>query len=115
MISSPLAIVSELGTVVSSGWGLILATAAIVAGVGVATNRYRIEWPAAWFAASGLSIYAITLWWIVFTGGTSGLTQAFMVSAAVLFMVTRALFCAAHAAKLRTIHSGETGPTHVSN
>lgn len=110
---SPFTIVSELGTLVVYGWGLLTMVCAFVAGLGIALNRYRLEWAAAWFAASGLSVYAITLWWLVFTGETTRLTQASIVSAATLFMVTRALFCAAHAAKLRALHAGETDSIHV--
>lgn len=113
VLYSPLTIVSELGTIIVYAWGTITMIAGLVAGIGVAADRYRVEWAAAWFAASGLSVYMSTLWWLVFAGETTRLTQAFIVTAAILFMVTRALFCAAHAAKLRAIHSGETGGIDV--
>lgn len=114
VLSSPRALVVELGTLITYGWGAVLAVAALIAAIGVVANRYRWEWSAAWFATSGLSAYALTMWWLVFTGGTAMVTHAAVVSGATMFTVTRALFCAAHAAKLRAIHSGETGPTHVA-
>ena len=113
VLRSPLTIVSELGTIIVYCWGSVLTLAALTAAIGVAVGRYRIEWAAAWFAASGLSVYAATLWWLVFAGETTRLTQASIVSASVIFMVTRALFCAAHAMKLRAIHTEETGSIHV--
>lgn len=110
---SPLTIASEMGLRVMYALGGMSVIAAMSAMFGVAAGYYRVEWSAAWFAAAGFSAYAITLWWLVFTGETTRLTQASIVSAAIMFMVTRALFCAAHAAKLRALHSGETSPTHV--
>lgn len=113
IVLSPLTIVSKLGELLLYGCGAITALASLFAAFGVAANFYRIEWPASWFAASGLSPYVVTLWWLVFSGEWTRLTQACVVSAAILFMVSRALYCAAHAAKLRAIHSGETGGINV--
>lgn len=113
IVLSPLTIASELGQVLLYLCGAVTATAGGFATVGVAANRYRIEWPAAWFAASGLSFYGVILWWLVFSGEWTRSTQACSVSVAILFMVSRALYCAAHAAKLRALHSGETGGIDV--
>lgn len=113
IVLSPLTIVSKLGEIVLYGCGAVTAAASLLAAFGVVANRYRIEWAASWFAACGLSPYAVTLWWLVFSGEWTRLTQASVVSAAILFMVSRALYCAAHAAKLRAIHTGEMGGIDV--
>lgn len=108
-LASPIIIASPIGDTLGHVWGVVAFIAAIVAATGIAFNRYRLEWASAWFAASGLSVHTTILWWLVFTGDTLRLSQAAASSALVLFTITRALFCAAHASKLRTLHTGETG------
>lgn len=109
---SPLSLIVELGPVVTHLWAVGLMIASAIALLGVAMNKYRFEWVAAWLAAVGLFPYVTTIWWLVSIGQTGHLTQAFMLSSLLVFMVLRANFCSAHAARLRSIHV-ETGSTRV--
>ena len=113
IVLSPLTIVSELGGIAIYAAGAIGLAFSLIATWGVAVDRYRFEWAPAWMAASGFSVYGATLWWLVFSGEWTRLTQASVVTAAILFMMSRALFCAAHAARLRSLHSGDTGNLDV--
>lgn len=104
VVVSPLTIVAELGRLIVYGWGSIVAVSALIAVYGIVANRYRFEWVGAWMAALGIVPYVLTVWWLVFGGETTRLTQAFIVAALMGFFVHRALSCAAHAAKLRALH-----------
>lgn len=106
---TPATIENELGTQLTYGWGGIAAVGSVVALFGVAMNRYRLEWVAAWFSAGGLWMYGMVVWWLVITGSQTRLTQGFFITALLVHVVSRAVFCAAHAAKLRTA-TVETGP-----
>ena len=110
----PAVATSEFGVYVAYAWGSISAIAAAAAAVGSLLNSYRIEWVAAWFAASGMSVYTLMLWWLVFSGAARFLTQAFLSTAVIMFMVSRALAGAARAAKLRAAHL-DTGGVNVQS
>lgn len=110
---SPNTIVSELGTIITTIWAVTVTVASVVALLGVVFDRYRLEWVSSWFAFMGLMPYVATIWWIVTTGELTRLTQAFMMTSLLVFMILRAEFCAAHAAKLRTMHTTETGGIRV--
>ncbi|QGJ92708.1 hypothetical protein QDA04_gp38 [Microbacterium phage Megan] len=94
----------EMGPLVAGMMGGVLALAALVAVVGIARQRYRLEWVAAWMASAGFVPYVITIWSLTITINVSWLTAAFIASIALVFFVFRALSCAAHAAKLRIVH-----------
>lgn len=104
IIVSPNTIVAELGILVVFGWGSIAAVSSVIAALGVLFKRYRWEWWASWFASAGIVPYVGTVWWLVFAGETTRLTQAFLVSSLMAFFALRAQLCAAHAAKLRVMH-----------
>lgn len=110
---TPMTIVREVGETVTDSAGLAMAAAALVAAIGVCFDRYRLEWAASWFAATAIVPYVITVWWLVFTESGSRTTQAFFMSALLVLITLRAQFCAAHAAKLRTMHEETTGSIHV--
>lgn len=101
---SPYTIIAEVGNVVLTGSGLLVLLSALVAAAGVAFDHYRWEWWAAWFASAGITPYVGTVWWLVASGEATRLTQAFSVTALLVFFVTRALLCSAHAEKLRVAH-----------
>lgn len=101
---SPYTIIAEVGNVVLTCSGLLVLLSALVAAAGVAFGRYHWEWWAAWFASAGITPYVGTVLWLVASGEVTRLTQAFSVSALLVFCITRALLCSAHAAKLREAH-----------
>lgn len=92
--------------------GLIAAVAltsmASLAALATATNNYRLEWVASWFAATALAPYALVYWYTVFTENIERMSSAFLLTALVGFFVTRAIMCSAHAERLRLLHEGET-------
>lgn len=89
--------------------GVILSVMAVMAVVGVAVNRYRVEWIAAWFSATALAPYTLVFWYSVFSVDLTRMSSAFLLTALLCFFVTRAIMCSAHAARLRMLHEGETG------
>lgn len=113
ILFTPTTIENELGTLLTYIWGGISAIASIIAAIGVLTNRYRLEWAAAWFAGAGLAVYGGVVWWLVVAGSTTRLTQAFLISALILHTVYRALSCGAHARKLRIEHLTHSGAINV--
>ena len=89
--------------------GSILTVMSTLAALGVATNRYRIEWVAAWLSATALAPYTLVYWYTVFAVDVARLSSAFLLTALCGFFVTRAIMCSAHAERLRLLHEGETG------
>jgi|SRR6478736_4516555 len=91
--------------------GISLTVATAFATVGVAFNRYRMEWVSSWFAAAGFTPY-ITLYWSVVPDNIDGtLPVAFLMMSLVTFYAFRGVSGGAHAARLREIHKkAETGP-----
>lgn len=94
---------SALGSIVSAASGAVVALASAASAVGVIADRYRIEWVAAWCAAAGVTPYLVASWMEVATGALDA-DQALYSSALLAFLILRAQFCAAHAAKLRAMH-----------
>lgn len=105
--ASPNTITAELGWII---WlsGVVLIAASVTAAVGVITGRYVLEWLASWVGAAATAPYLVTVWALTFTDTWTRSMQAFLVSALVAFLVNRGTLCAAHAAKLREIHSAGT-------
>jgi Na+/H+ antiporter NhaD/arsenite permease-like protein len=89
--------------------GVILSIMALMAAMGVATNRYRVEWVAAWFSATALAPYTLVFWYSVFSTDLARMSSAFLLTALLCFFVTRAIMCSAHAARLRLLHEGDIG------
>lgn len=98
---SPRTVAAETGSLMLLCSGITVMVSAVVAALGVAFGRYRWEWVASWPASAGYVPYVITVWWLVFSESGSRLTQAFSVTALLVFIILRSLLCSAHAAKLR--------------
>jgi hypothetical protein len=87
----------------------VVASATALAAMGVVANRYRWEWVSAWFAAAGLTPYILSSWVQTVTVHPHYATSALLLTALGGFFVVRALMCAAHAAKLRSVYEQEVG------
>lgn len=98
------ATLEAMGPLIAAIMGTTLFVSAVVACVGVVASRYRLEWVAAWIAAAAFVPYSITIWSLTITENASWLTAAFISTVGLAFYVSRALLCAAHAAKLRIAH-----------
>ena len=86
-----------------------LASMASLASLATATNNYRLEWVASWFAATALAPYALVYWYTVFTENLGRLSSGFLLTALLAFFVTRAIMWSAHAERLRLLHEWESG------
>lgn len=100
---TPSTIENEIGTLLALLWGAVTFVGGLAAAAGVALDRYRIEWIAAWVAAAGVGPYAGSLWFLIFAGAHTRAAQALLITALLVHSVTRALRCAAHADRLRGI------------
>jgi hypothetical protein len=87
--------------------GGILAATATFAAVGVALNRYRLEWVASWFSAAALTPYTMVYWYTVFAVDGDRAESAFLLTSLIVFYLSRAIMCAAHAQRLRALHEEE--------
>ena len=95
---------NQVGAPVPFVASLIVAISAAAAAVGVAIDRYWIEWAAAWFAAGGVFTYVSIFWYLVITGEAGRFQTAAMLTALLCFYAYRIISCSAHARKQRTIH-----------
>jgi hypothetical protein len=107
-VLSPNVIVHELGALGTVLAGIALAVSACVAALGIALGRYRWEWVSAWVSAASLAPYLLVLWAFIIVGASDNSTQAFLATSLLGFYISRALECAAHAAKLRAAHTAST-------
>lgn len=83
--------------------GAAIVVTALLAAYGVAFNKYRWEWVAAWFASASMTPHILVSWAIVLEQGPSRMDSAWLVTALAAFFALRALMCAAHAEKLRSL------------
>lgn len=121
ILLTPNTLQGELGDHFPLISALLLFVAAAGAMVGVITNRYQIEWVAAWFAAAGQLPYLVIIWVLVFTTTPTRLQQAAALTSLMFFYVYRITMCSAHARKQRKVHelvkkmtdTGETRLPHV--
>lgn len=113
LIVTPRTIETELGSALIWIAGSVVVTSALPAVIGVALRRFRYEWVASWFTSAGLILYAGTLWWLVFSGASTRLMQASFITALLAHTLGRVVICSAHAARLRAIANGETGPVDL--
>ncbi|QGJ96996.1 hypothetical protein PBI_TEAMOCIL_45 [Microbacterium phage Teamocil] len=97
-------VLTAMGSLVATVMGIALGASALLAVVGVSFNRYRFEWVAGWLSAAAFVPYSITIWSLTITSNPHWLTASFISTVALAFFVSRALLCAAHAAKLRVAH-----------
>lgn len=102
----------DLADAIFTVFGALLAASAAASAIGVVTDRYRVEWVAAWCAAAGATPHIFASWMEVAVR-TLDADQALYPSALLVFLILRAQFCAAHAAKLRARHE-TTGSIHVA-
>lgn len=97
------------------GWwryiaGVVLIAAGTAAAIGAATEWYRWEWVAAWFVAMGFTPYVVIAWVVAIASGHPG--GALYATSGIILMLTRALFCAGHAAQLRYQHIAAARHVH---
>jgi hypothetical protein len=107
--------VRELGIFMTILCGAALAGGALIAALGVAMNSYRWEWGASWLAAFGLSPYLIGIWLAVWFIDIGRISQALLVTSLVVFFLYRSAMCAAHAAKLRSLHQAAEVTFHADD
>lgn len=105
VLISPVTIIAEIGSwgTILSGGGLAAFT--VVAVLGIALNRYWLEWIASYGAMASLVPYLVTVWALTLTGEYTRSTQAFLITSLLAFYGFRAASCAGHAAKLRIEHA----------
>ena len=108
VVWTPQTIEGALGAVLTYGWATVGLVGAAVALLGVALDRYRVEWAAVWWVAAGLSVYTLTVWALVAQTPTRQ-TQAAALTTLCVLLVYRAVELTAHAAKLRHRHLRENG------
>lgn len=111
-VFAPTAFQLDVGYVIPIFSSLIIAVFATVAAIGVALNRYWMEWVAAWPSLGGVFGYSIYVWYLSFTSGNLRFQAAALLTALLFFFVYRIVANSAHAKKQRSIHdliqSGET-------
>ena len=106
---TPNTIQGELGPWLTWTWAVLLALGGSVAAFGVATDKLRIEWPACWFVAAGIAIYASTAWAITLAGAPTRSTQALVLTAVCVAWVSRATDLGHRAAVARMAHDARRG------
>lgn len=83
---------------------LVVGVFSFSAAVGVALDKYWIEWASAWFVTGGTLLYVIVFWGLVLAGDGQRIQTAALLSALFCFQSYRIISCAAHARKQRQIH-----------
>lgn len=101
---TPTTLVDTIGSPSTIFWAALVLAGGITGMIGVAWNRYRIEWMASWPLAGGTLGYAAIVWLIVLQGNPSRSAQAFALTAFGLALASRGITLAAHAAKMRRLH-----------
>lgn len=97
-------IVASVGEALPFWASLTVAVFSTFATVGVALDKYWVEWASAWFTAGGVFIYAVLMWALAFGGQTGRFQTAGLLSALLAFYAYRIISCSAHARKQRRIH-----------
>ena len=95
---------AQIGAPVPFAASLVVCVFSTFAALGVALDRYWIEWAAAWFVAGGVFVYTVIFWGLVIAGQAGRFQTAGLLSALLMFYVYRIVACSAHARKQRTIH-----------
>lgn len=104
---TPETLIAAAGEPLTAFWSGLMLAGGMVGMLGVAQNRYRIEWLATWPLSGGSLAYAATVWMLVAAGSHTRATQAFALTALGLALACHGLTLAAHAAKLRLKHELE--------
>lgn len=105
----PSTIAGELGPWLTVVWGVLLLGGGGVAAYGAAADKLRVEWPACWFIAAGIAIYAATAWALAVVGSPGRLPQALVLTAISLAYVSRSLDLAHRAWVARMLHEADSG------
>jgi hypothetical protein len=104
-ILNPTSVEAEIGFWLPLISSVAIAFFGTVATIGVALNKYWIEWVAAWFVSGGVFAYAIFIWYLSFSNGNGRFQAACLLTSLLFFFAYRIVACAAHARKLRLIHN----------
>lgn len=107
------AVATEPAGIPQDFFGLAVVVTSFFAAAGVIFNRYRWEWVSSWFAAASMTPYVLAAVADTFRHGPQNLSSVFLLTALAAFFVSRALMCAAHAAKLRARHADPGGNKDV--
>lgn len=114
LIFTPTTISGTIGEPMTYLWSALAIFGSAAGMIGVAWNRYRLEWIAAWPLAGGALSYAATVWIIVaVTDSPTRMAQAFGLTALGFAMICHGFTLAAFADKLRRQHATLTGPVPV--
>lgn len=97
-------LIADWGPAIPLVWGIALAVAATMAIYGLLFDRYRWEWVAAWIGGAALAPYVVTVWWLWSVGAHDRFVSAVFLTGFLVCVMSRAVSCAAHAAKLRQDH-----------
>lgn len=106
---TPLVLESVLGVTLTYTWAALGVTASLTAVAGVIANRYRLEWPAAWFTAAASGAYAIAMTLSAIAGQTTLSSRAALSVAVTIALLYRACELGAHANALRHAHFKHEG------
>ena len=104
ILLAPVTVQNELAPHVPFFGNAVVVIASIIAAVGILLNRHQYEWVGSYFAAGGLFIYLITVWYLFATGTPTRLQQASYLTSLLFFFVYRIVANSAHARKQRLIH-----------
>lgn len=99
----PTTILSVQPVWMSVMWGILVMVGSTIAAMGVITGKNRVEESAAWFSGAGTVAYVLTLWGLVLSGETTRATQASLMTALLMFILSRALTTGAHNYRLRKV------------
>jgi hypothetical protein len=104
LLTPNIALTSDIAQVIALVANFMLAVFGFFAGVGVVSNRYWIEWFAAWFTSGGIFAFAMLSWYFFFIERFPALLQnSSLLTGLLLFSIFRIVSCAAHARKQRQI------------
>lgn len=112
---NPGSFADEIGPELPFFGSLIVSAFGIMGFVGVAFNKYWLEWVAAWFVSGGIFAYTVAFWYLVVAGNAGRFQNAALLTGLLMFFVYRIVSCAAHARKQRQIHKfkSDTGGTEI--
>ena len=104
LVWTPRTIEGVIGSGATYLWAGLAIAGAGGSLAGVLLDRYRVEWIAVWWAAAGVTAYAITVWTLAATETITRQTQASVCTGLLVALLYRAAELTAHAAKLRRAH-----------
>lgn len=105
LIFTPRTIEGALGEGLTLAWSIVAVVGGILAALGAAADRYRVELAAVWLTAGGVSAYAVTIWGLTLAETPTRSTQALMVTALVLSLWLRGATLGRRAARARRAYT----------